>query len=162
MGVRDLLYSATDKLKQNVPALTPVTNACQSSYRASCTIASSVYKAVTVDGAEKVKDYLPDSQAQEKIKRIAKEVAVPELLRFTRIRGLVQSYRILRDPLSSSVHAIKKFEHQAEELKLIQKEYGELRKLREEVEKIKHDNKILKEPVMDHNISLETGGDAKA
>ena len=89
MGAWDLLYSATDKLKQNVPALTPVTNACQSSYRASCTIASNVYKAVTVDGAEKVKDYLPDSQTQEKIKRIAKEVAVPELLRFTRIRGSV-------------------------------------------------------------------------
>eukprot|EP00268_Persea_americana_P054708 TRINITY_DN6293_c0_g1_i2.p3 TRINITY_DN6293_c0_g1~~TRINITY_DN6293_c0_g1_i2.p3 ORF type:complete len:103 (-),score=14.93 TRINITY_DN6293_c0_g1_i2:876-1184(-) len=92
MGIWDLLYSATDKLKQNVPDLTPVTNACQNSYRVSGTVASNVYKAITVDGVEKVKDYLPGPQSQEKIKRIAKEVAVPEMLRFTGIPGPVFSF----------------------------------------------------------------------
>ncbi|XXG69184.1 hypothetical protein AAC387_Pa06g2117 [Persea americana] len=57
-----------DKLKQNPPDLTSFTKACQSSYRATCTVASNVYKAVTVDGGEKVKEYVPDSQTQEKTK----------------------------------------------------------------------------------------------
>ncbi|XXG69183.1 hypothetical protein AAC387_Pa06g2117 [Persea americana] len=154
MGVWDLLYSATDKLKQNAPALTPVTNACQSSYRASCTIAGNVYKAVTVDGAEKVKDYLPDSQTQEKIKRIAKEVAFPELLRFTGIPALAQSYRILReDPPTSSVHDSKKFEHQAEELKKMQMKNEELWG---EVEKIKQDNKSLRGQIVEE-LTKRTG-----
>eukprot|EP00268_Persea_americana_P054707 TRINITY_DN6293_c0_g1_i1.p1 TRINITY_DN6293_c0_g1~~TRINITY_DN6293_c0_g1_i1.p1 ORF type:complete len:163 (-),score=26.81 TRINITY_DN6293_c0_g1_i1:642-1130(-) len=136
-----------DKLKQNAPDLTSFTKACQSSYRATCTVASNVYKAVTVDGGEKVKEYVPDSQTQEKIKRIVKEVAFPELLRFTGIRALAQSYRILReDPPTSSVHDSKKFEHQAEELKKMQMKNEELW---EEVEKIKQDNKSLRGQIVE-------------
>ncbi|XXG69194.1 hypothetical protein AAC387_Pa06g2122 [Persea americana] len=158
MGIWDLLYSATDKLKQNSPDLTPVTNACRNSYRASGTVASNVYKAITVDGVEKVKDYLPGPQSQEKIKRIAKEVAVPELLRFTGIPGLAESYWILReDPLSSSVHDSKKFEHQAKELKKMQTRNEELW---EEVEKIKQDNKILQQHILGDRSKKESLNDS--
>eukprot|EP00268_Persea_americana_P054712 TRINITY_DN6293_c0_g1_i7.p1 TRINITY_DN6293_c0_g1~~TRINITY_DN6293_c0_g1_i7.p1 ORF type:complete len:218 (-),score=52.35 TRINITY_DN6293_c0_g1_i7:511-1164(-) len=159
MGIWDLLYSATDKLKQNVPDLTPVTNACQNSYRVSGTVASNVYKAITVDGVEKVKDYLPGPQSQEKIKRIAKEVAVPEMLRFTGIPGLAKSYRILlrEDPLSSSVHDSKKFEQQAKELKEMQMKNEELW---EEFQKIKQDNKILREHILGDRIKKESLNDS--
>ncbi|RWR88413.1 hypothetical protein CKAN_01742200 [Cinnamomum micranthum f. kanehirae] len=151
MGIWDLLYSATDRLKQNAPDLTPVTNVCRNSYRASGTVASNVYQAITVGGVEKVKDYLPGPQSQEKIKRIANEVAVPEMLRFTGIPGLVQSYRILReDPLSSSVHDSKKFEHQAKKLEEMQTKNEELW---EELEKIKQDNKILREHILGNRIN---------
>eukprot|EP00268_Persea_americana_P000762 TRINITY_DN10238_c0_g1_i5.p1 TRINITY_DN10238_c0_g1~~TRINITY_DN10238_c0_g1_i5.p1 ORF type:complete len:181 (-),score=39.52 TRINITY_DN10238_c0_g1_i5:186-668(-) len=149
-----------DKVKQNGPApdLTPVTNAFRNSYRANGAVASNVYKAITVDGVEKVKDYLPGPQSQEKIKRIANEVAVPEMLRLSGIPVLARCYRIWReDTFSCSGHDSKKFEQQAKELKEMQTKNEELW---EEHEKIKQDYKILREQILGDRIKKESLSDS--
>lgn len=95
MGVWDLINSATDKLKQNAPDLTPVKDACWTSYGYSCTAVSKINKnaphltpvksvcgtfydyscvavskihnAVRVDGLRNLYGYWPDDETRAKI-----------------------------------------------------------------------------------------------
>eukprot|EP00262_Sarcandra_glabra_P007399 TRINITY_DN20176_c0_g1_i1.p1 TRINITY_DN20176_c0_g1~~TRINITY_DN20176_c0_g1_i1.p1 ORF type:complete len:203 (+),score=28.41 TRINITY_DN20176_c0_g1_i1:142-750(+) len=149
MGFWDVWYSTTNKLKINGPDLrTPVTNVCRRSYDLTWAAVSKVDDVVRINGAQKLKEHLPDSEGQEKIGRILKKIgkyaadaAVNESLKG--VTGGVQIYKIVRDglkdqPGSHTVHDSKK------ELKEMQQK---IEKMQEELNNISSHNKILLERV---------------
>ncbi|XP_059661554.1 uncharacterized protein LOC132307731 isoform X2 [Cornus florida] len=69
MGVSDFMYSSTDYLKRNAPDLTPVKDACRSSYGYGCTAVNAVR--CNVDTVIK---YYPDGEAQAKFVRIGTKI----------------------------------------------------------------------------------------
>ncbi|XP_058073209.1 uncharacterized protein LOC131221917 [Magnolia sinica] len=160
MGFWDLLYWTNDKIKQNAPDMTAVTNACRSSCDLGYAAVKKVDNVVRVDGAQKVKEYLPDPQAREKIGRIATKVAkygadaaVSETLKG--VTGGVQIYRIVRDGLMDrppSDHGSEK-SNSKEMMEEMQKKMD---KIQEEISNINYHNRILLKRIKQYESPNET------
>ncbi|XP_010268817.1 PREDICTED: uncharacterized protein LOC104605668 [Nelumbo nucifera] len=123
MGFWDTVYLVTGKIKRNGPDLTPATNACRTSYDAASATVQKIDKTVRVEGVQKLKDNLSDSEGREKIGRslmnLAESPAGEEASKL--VPGGPLIYKIWRwfkdEPPSLSGSDEKKSENSTEEMK---------------------------------------------
>ncbi|KAA8523839.1 hypothetical protein F0562_010262 [Nyssa sinensis] len=75
MGIWDFINPTTDALKRNAPDLTPVKDACLSSYSYSRTAVTKVNNAVMDKFIHGLNQHLPDDEGRDKIGRFSKNLA---------------------------------------------------------------------------------------
>ncbi|KAL2476141.1 Uncharacterized protein Adt_36877 [Abeliophyllum distichum] len=75
MGIRDFFNSTTETVKRNTPDVTPVKNACRTSYNYGSAALTKIDNVVRVNGLQMLNQWLPDDETKSKIGTFAAKLA---------------------------------------------------------------------------------------